>query len=161
MTQEELDALMNAENLDEILENFEEEQDEADEHIEMVGQLNSVTTDSEVKATQITQKLEQILNEVDAIKICLEKNELDKVNFILDDIKNIVFDSINFMQYQDIHRQKIERVINKLIETNNISEEELKKIGLNIAGSAKHIAGDENNILNNDDIEDLIKNFSK
>jgi len=160
MTQEELDALINAENLDEILENFEEKKEEKDEHIEMVGQLNSVTTDSEVKATQITQKLEQILNEVDAIKICLEKNELDKANFILDDIKNIVFDSINFMQYQDIHRQKIERVINKLIETNNISEEDLRKIGLNIAGSAKHIDEDNNEVLNNDDIDELIKNFS-
>ena len=160
MTQEELDALINAENLDEILENFEEKKEEKDEHIEMVGQLNSVTTDSEVKATQVTQKLEQILNEVDAIKICLEKNELDKANFILDDIKNIVFDSINFMQYQDIHRQKIERVINKLIETNNISEEDLRKIGLNIAGSAKHIDGDNNEVLNNDDIDELIKNFS-
>ena len=161
MTQEELDALINATDLDEIIEDVEEEQNEQDEHVEMVGQLNSVITDSEVKATQITDKLEQIIDEVDAIKICLENNEIKKVNFILDDIKNIVYDSINFMQYQDIHRQKIERVINRLIETNNITEEELQKIGLNIAGSAKHIAGDENNILNNDDIEDLIKNFSK
>jgi len=160
MTQEELDELMNADNLDEIIENFEE--DSEDNHqIGMIEQLNSVTMDSEVKATQITDKLEQVINEVDATKICLNNNELEKASFILEDIKNMIFDIINFMQYQDIHRQKIERVMNKLIETNNISEEDLRKIGLNIANSAKHIDGDDNETLNNDDIEKLITNFSK
>ena len=162
MTQEELDALMNADNLDEIIDNFEDTNEENSNHqINMIEQLNSVTTDSEIKATEVADKLEQIINEVDATKVCIENNDLEKAKFILEDIKNMIFDIISFMQYQDIHRQKIERVMNKLIETNNISEEELRKIGLNIASSAKHIAGDDNDTLDNDDIEALIKNFSK
>ena len=162
MTQEELDALMNAKNLDEIIENFEEtKEDEENHNINMIEQLNSVTTDSEEKATQTTDMLEQIVNEVEAIKTCIKDNELEKANFILDDIKNMVYDIINFMQYQDIHRQKIERVMNKLIETNNISKEELEKIGLNIANSAKHIDGDNNEILGNEDIDAIVNSFHK
>jgi ATP-dependent Clp protease ATP-binding subunit ClpA len=154
MTQEGLDALLNSDNLNEIIENYHE--DEENHSVSMIKQLNSVTTDSEEKVTQTTQKLEQIINEVNATKQCINSNEIEKANIILNDVENMLFDVISFMQYQDIHRQKIERVINKIIEMSDLSDEELAKLSLNIACSAKYIDGDNKQILDNEDIDKLI-----
>jgi len=73
-----------------------------------------------------------------------------------------IFTVMDIMQYQDIHRQKIERVINimralikymnKLFEG---SIEDEKRVQ-----SAKHIHGDENSeVLSDDDIEALLDQF--
>jgi hypothetical protein len=75
MTQLELDALMNAENLDEIIQ--EEPQKDLDEN-DMVHQLSSVTVDSEKKATEIMAQLDQVLVELDAIGTCIDDNEGEK-----------------------------------------------------------------------------------
>ncbi len=69
---------------------------------------------------------------------------------------------MDIMQYQDIHRQKIERVINimralikymnKLFEGNIDDEQRVQ--------SARHIHGDENNeVLSDEDIEALLNQF--
>ena len=70
--------------------------------------------------------------------------------------------TMDIMQYQDIHRQKIERVINimrtlvkymnKLFESKIEDEKRVK--------TAKHIHGDENDeLVSEDDIEELIAKF--
>jgi hypothetical protein len=66
------------------------------------------------------------------------------------------------MQYQDIHRQKIERVINVMrqlsIYMNHLfssSVDDSKRVS-----SAKHIEGDErDDLVQEDDIEALIASF--
>jgi len=100
------------------------------------------------------------------------EKELDDINLMIEKIKNItdvneatleeIFGVMDIMQYQDIHRQKIERVINimralikymnKLFE-GNIEDEKRAK-------SANYIHGDEHEeALSDDDIEALLEQF--
>jgi len=104
--------------------------------------------------------------------IHLFKEELDEISEMIKKIESAIevneatsekiFTAMDIMQYQDIHRQKIERVINimralikymnKLFEG---SVEDEKRVQ-----SAKHIHGDENEeVLSDDDIEALLEQF--
>jgi len=74
---------------------------------------------------------------------------LGKLDFLLeskdlktdiDGIKNNIFITLESMQAQDIHRQKIERVVNNLDPTNG-----------KFASSARHISGDDNSDLVDED----------
>jgi len=100
---------------------------------------------------------------------------VDRNRAVLKDLESIV-DSLytnqdeimvimDKMQYQDIHRQKIERVINVMrslaLYMNHLfsssSVDDSKRVA-----SAKHIAGDENDdLVNQDDLEALIESFGK
>jgi hypothetical protein len=68
--------------------------------------------------------------------------------------------TMDIMQYQDIHRQKIERVINVMRALSKYMSHlfEGKIEDKSRVGSAVHIQGDENtdNVVSNDDIEALI-----
>ena len=98
--------------------------------------------------------------------------ELEKMNKTIEKLNGVIqrneitsekiFTAMDIMQYQDIHRQKIERVINimralikymnKLFEG---SVEDEKRVQ-----SARHIHGDENNeVLSDEDIEALLDQF--
>ena len=70
---------------------------------------------------------------------------------------------MELMQFNDINRQKIERVmsvIRKLnLYLNNLFEDD-GTVGKDIA-VAKHIHGDENSDLIGDDLDKLIAEFSK
>jgi len=175
MTQEELDALMSgdmgdisadsAEDVDipDVEEKNEEEKkvDIVTEDIEegelpfpatdenkMVHQLDDVTKESEEKATEIFDIIENISSDlmekeeninniietitsnvelftklntkfpdVEAFKTQLEKNEqilidADETLEVLQNSGDSIMSVMDIMQYQDIHRQKIERVIN-------------------------------------------------
>ena len=100
---------------------------------------------------------------------------LEKNNSLLGTIDNIISNlqmgqdeimmAMDMMQYQDIHRQKIERVINvmralskymKTLFEGRIDDD--KRVG-----SAVHIAGDTTteNLVSNDDIEALIESLGK
>ncbi|WP_103575038.1 chemotaxis protein [Campylobacter concisus] len=100
---------------------------------------------------------------------------LEKNNALLDTIDNIIGNlqmgqdeimmAMDMMQYQDIHRQKIERVINVMRALskymNTLFEGRIdddKRVG-----SAVHIAGDTTteNLVSNDDIEALIESLGK
>lgn len=74
---------------------------------------------------------------------------------------NKIFEAMELMQYHDINRQKIERVmsvIKKLnMYLNGIFEDDSGKDEVQIA---KHISGDSNEIVDADDIESLISEFS-
>jgi len=213
MTQEELDALMqeDIDNIDDV-ENTESEKDvdqnndeeeeiyppPADEKHKVVAQLDEVTKESEEKAIQILDIMDNIsasmsstveeLNDVlkflehekelftklseNFPKIKTFKNELERVNEMIEKVQKAIeageatqdeiMMAMDIMQYQDIHRQKIERVINimrALIKYMNrlfegkINDSERVK-------SATHIQGDENDeLVNEDDIEALIAQF--
>ena len=100
---------------------------------------------------------------------------LEKNNSLLGTIDNIISNlqmgqdeimmAMDMMQYQDIHRQKIERVINVMRALskymNTLFEGKIdddKRVG-----SAVHIAGDTTteNLVSNDDIEALIESLGK
>ncbi len=167
----------------------------------VVEQLDDVTRDSEVKATEIFDKLEAIsdfimqvennANEVlevaqkdveifeklvgkfphiDIFKERLESNKeaIDKINDLISNAQmssDEIMMIMDIMQYQDIHRQKIERVIN-VIRTlagymNSLFSAE--KDDIKRVSSAVHIAGDTSteDVVSNDDIEALIESLGK
>lgn len=105
--------------------------------------------------------------DVEAFAIQLEKNSnaLNDTNDTLKILQNsgdAIMNVMDIMQYQDIHRQKIERVINvmralsKYMNTlfeGKIDDE--KRVS-----SAQHIAGDiHNDLASTDDIEALLEQF--
>jgi len=152
MTQEELDALMNSENLEEVIENAETESEKTN----MAGQLSSVTVDSEKKATEIMTMLDQVLVELDASETCIKENSEEKALVIVDDIRNIVFEIMSTMQYQDIHRQKIERVMNTMIDISQMMATTLSGVESVKAPNAKHIDDSDGESVNEDELAELI-----
>ena len=227
MTQDELDALMSG-DMDDIEEEFEDNSSDnhdedtnaeeanpdvpegynsetshqwplpATEENKMVHQLDDVTKESEEKASEIFDIIEnistdlmdkeeninsiiEVLNsnielfttlstkfpDVEAFKTQLEKNEtaLGEANDaveVLQSSGDSIMSVMDIMQYQDIHRQKIERVINVMRALskymNTLFEGKIdddKRVS-----SAQHIAGDtHNDLASNDDIEALLSQF--
>ncbi len=168
---------------------------------QVVNQLDNVTKDSEKKATEIMDKLEEINNfmldieedcntsvtilernievfeklsekfpDIETFTELLGENKkavehaksvIEKSQFGADEIMMIM----DIMQYQDIHRQKIERVINvmralsKYMNSLFASDlEDAKRVT-----SAVHIAGDTDTdeLVNNEEIEALLESFGK
>ena len=216
MTQEELDALMDSDFEDEVIETIDSKEDdvvekkienqdelppEATEDNKIVNQLDQVTQDSEKKATEIFDRLDGIseyiatvedestsvislleenselfeklsahFEEVETFKTFFEKNK-DAISTIEDVVEKSRLSSdeilmiMDTMQYQDIHRQKIERVINvmrSLLRYMNtlfgsaIKDEER-------VSSAEHIIGDQDSgeVVSSEDIESLLESFGK
>jgi len=224
MTQEELDALMGG-DVDTIDEEITEKKDEVavekaeyiDDSIEchvnegqlpfpatnenkMVHQLDDVTRESEEKAGEIFDIIENISNEVmekeenlgviteildsnielfttlsskfpdvEAFKTQLEKNQtakaetetvLETLQTSGDEIMNVM----DIMQFQDIHRQKIERVINAMRALSKYMStlfegqiDDDKRVA-----SAQHLHGDNNDDLaSEDEMEALLAQFGK
>ncbi|MCI4400205.1 MAG: chemotaxis protein [Campylobacteraceae bacterium] len=166
----------------------------------VVHQLDDVTKESEEKATQMFDMLEQISNEqmvaeekmsniadtlnslrelmgklsakfpqIEAFRTESEKIEaaLATHEEVMNNLGNIGMNTMSIMdmmQYQDIHRQKIERVINIMRALSNYMNKlfEGKIDDEKRVSSAKHIHGDENNdLVGDDDIEALIAAFGK
>jgi len=161
MTQEELDALMagelDLEHIEEDTKTLHDNEDKRDSHphkdykdSDLVAELGSVTKESEAKASEVFDRLEQVLE-------LLDKSDSESKSYN-DDIRNIIFETMSFMQYQDIHRQKIERVINTMRSISQIMNHSLESI-TDTPPSAKHIAGDDDtaDLLNEDELEELIK----
>lgn len=148
MTQEELDAFMAGDINDEVVENKDSSQ-----HSDMAEQLGSVTKESELKATEIFDKLEDILKVLEEMK---EPENRDLPADIIS-IESIVLDIMSSMQYQDIHRQKIERVINNMRSISKLMNQTLNIVDDDIAPSAKHIEGDNtDNVVSDEELEALI-----
>ncbi|MCK9490582.1 MAG: chemotaxis protein [Sulfurimonas sp.] len=118
---------------------------------------------------ELFNKLSAKFPDVDAFKTQLEKNEAaqEDINQTLEALQNSgdsIMSVMDIMQYQDIHRQKIERVINVMRALskymNTLFEgkiEDEKRVS-----SAQHIAGDTHNELaSTDDIEALLEQFGK
>ncbi|MDX1808760.1 MAG: chemotaxis protein [Sulfurospirillaceae bacterium] len=171
-----------------------------EEH-KMVTQLDDVTRDSEIKATQIFDKLESMSNvlmdmhsDFSGVSSILDSNialfermveKFPNISQFEDSLSNNkdakgkiktlissaqsaedeVMMVMDIMQYQDIHRQKIERVINVMRALSKYisllfegSIDDNKRVG-----SAVHIAGDEStdDLVTSEDIEAIIESLGK
>jgi DNA repair ATPase RecN len=170
----------------------------ATEENKMVHQLDDVTKESEEKASEIFDIIENISNDlmekeeslntiievlnsnielfeklvakfpdVETFQKQLQENRraLDEANGALEALQNSgdsIMTVMDIMQYQDIHRQKIERVINVMRALskymNTLFEgkvEDEKRVS-----SATHIHGDtHNDVASNEDIEALLAQF--
>ena len=164
----------------------------------MVHQLDDVTKESEEKASEIFDIIENISNDlmdkeetlssiidviasnielfttlsakfpdVEAFKTQLEKNEEALANTqgtveALQNSGDSIMSVMDIMQYQDIHRQKIERVINVMRALSKYMNTlfEGKVDDDKRVASAQHIAGDtHNDVASTDDIEALLAQF--
>ena len=121
-------------------------------NIELFTTLTAKFPHVEAFKTQLEQN-ENVINELDAI--------LDKLQNGGDTIMNIM----DIMQYQDIHRQKIERVINVMRALSTYMNHLFSgKIDDNKrVTSAVHIHGDTTteDVVSSDDIEALLASFGQ
>ena len=89
-------------------------------------------------------------------------SSIKNLNNVLNDEDSSIFQAMELMQFNDINRQKIERVmfvIRKLsLYLNNLFEDDGDP---QFTPVAKHIHGDTNNDLAGDDLDKLIEEFSK
>jgi len=108
---------------------------------ELISQLCEVIKESENNAQLIYDNIESIDNTV---------NDLDIPTHKKDKIGNVVSEIYGLLQHQDLHRQKIERVVNFVCEKNGIDKSQY-----NLASSAKNI--NSNDVLSEDELEELIK----
>jgi len=142
-----LDAVMN--NTDEALQELQEIQKKIDDF----GQLFST----------LHEKFPHINRFEKALDDSKELNSsIENIVNLLETSNDYILNAMDTMQYQDIHRQKIERVINimralskymSLLFEGQVDDEKRVK-------SAKHIDGDTTeDVISNDDIEALIAQF--
>lgn len=145
-----------------LIESVSNEMMEKEEHIQRVAQTLNANV---ALFTTLSTKFP----DVEAFQKSLAQNEeaLADINETLEMLQNggdSIMSVMDIMQYQDIHRQKIERVINvmralsKYMNTlfeGKIDDE--KRVA-----SATHLAGDTHNELaSTDDIEQLLEQFAK
>ena len=105
--------------------------------------------------------------DIETFKTQLKINEeaVEKTNEVIESLQNsgdAIMNVMDIMQYQDIHRQKIERVVNVMRSLSRYMStlfegkiEDEKRVS-----SAKHIEGDTgNDVASTDDIEALLEQF--
>ena len=166
----------------------------------MVHQLDDVTKESEEKATEIFDIIENISSDLmdkeetlnDILKalnanvdlfgtlttkfpdietfktqLAINEDAVEKTNEVIETLQNsgdAIMSVMDIMQYQDIHRQKIERVVNVMRSLSRYMAtlfegkiEDDKRVA-----SATHIVGDTHNELaSTDDIEALLEQFGQ
>ncbi|MEA3513697.1 MAG: hypothetical protein U9R37_08870 [Campylobacterota bacterium] len=116
-----------------------------EDNLNIVSQLCEVIEESEKMTNDVMNHLDVVIEKLDNLKY--SKN-LDNE---IDGIKNNIFITLESMQAQDASRQKIERVVN------NIDPENGK-----FASSAKHLSGDNNSdIVDDDELAALIAAANK
>jgi len=133
-----------------------------DKEEELQRVIDTLTSNVELFST-----LSEKFPDVEAFKKQLDLNEsaLSDVNDTIETMQNSgdsIMNVMDIMQYQDIHRQKIERVINVMRALsrymNTLFEGKIdddKRVS-----SAQHIAGDtHNDIASTEDIEALLAQF--
>ena len=132
-------------------ENLQKIADTLNANIELFTTLTTKFPEVEAFKTSLTQNEEAL-------------NEANETTEVLQNSGDSIMSVMDIMQYQDIHRQKIERVINvmralsKYMNTlfeGKIDDE--KRVA-----SATHIAGDtHNDVASTDDIEALLAQFGQ
>lgn len=156
--------------LDEVTRDSEEKAIEMMDRLEAIGKFFShceVNLDgikeSIAKNVELFTLLNQKFPHIQTFKNALEQNAnaikaSDDTLKLLQQGQDEVFVSMDAMQYQDIHRQKIERAVNVMRALNRYMNSLLEgKIDDNKrVSSAVHIAGDDKEVMKDDDIEDLI-----
>ncbi len=166
----------------------------------MVHQLDDVTKESEEKATEIFDIIDNISSDLmdkeetlnDILKalnanvdlfgtlttkfpdietfktqLAINEDAVEKTNEVIETLQNSgdsIMSVMDIMQYQDIHRQKIERVVNVMRSLSRYMAtlfegkiEDDKRVA-----SATHIVGDtHNDVASTDDIEALLEQFGQ
>lgn len=111
---------------------------------ELIAQLCEVIKESENNAELIYENTENMEKIFSDLKIPFHKKTK---------ITNLVSDTFGLLQNQDLHRQKIERVVNYVCEKNGID-----KAQYNLSSSAKTIdAKDSDDTLSEEELALLIK----
>ncbi|TKI68755.1 chemotaxis protein [Sulfurimonas crateris] len=154
-----------------------ESEEKASEIFDIIEGISNNLLEEEKRAEAVIEVLESNIElfktlsskfpDVEAFKVQLEKNNsaLSSTNEALETLQssgNAIMDVMDIMQYQDIHRQKIERVINVMRALSNYMNSlfEGKIDDEKRVSSAQHIVGDTHNELaSNEDIEALLAQF--
>lgn len=156
-----------------------ESEEKASEIFDIIEAISNEMMEKEENAQRVIDTLDANVTlfttlstkfpDVEAFKTSLAQNQeaLADANETLEMLQNngdAIMNVMDIMQYQDIHRQKIERVINvmralsKYMNTlfeGKIDDE--KRVA-----SATHLAGDtHNDLASTDDIEELLEQFAK
>lgn len=100
---------------------------------------------------------EQHLQELQEVQ-----SSLSEINDIISDENHNLFNAIELMQFHDINRQKIERVMSVIKKLshylNGLFEDDSAKSDVQVA---KHISGDSSEVVTEDDLDNLITEFSE
>ena len=220
MTQEELDALMDEDVDIESMDTPEAEETSSESNTQkpdtaddanwpppaptddnkMVHQLDDVTRESELKASEIFDIIEKIGDDLmsaeermNQLKATVEENtsmlatlhekfpaietfermlskNTEAMQAVEDEIAMLqdngdqIMNVMDIMQYQDIHRQKIERVINVMRALSKYMNTLFsgQKDDSERVSSAQHIYGDTHteDVMSDDDIEALLNSFN-
>lgn len=162
--------------LDDVTKESEEKASEIFDHIEKIGDdlMEAEGTLSEVLDTiqsniDLFENLNAKFPDVQAFKTQLEQNQIAKTTIEehitgLQNHGDAIMNIMDIMQYQDIHRQKIERVINVMRALSGYMNElfsgridDEKRVA-----SAQHLPGDTStdDVVSSDDIEALLASFN-
>ena len=163
--------------LDDVTKDSEEK---ATQMFDKLDAINNFSMDAENGLNEIVEaidynieiftKLHEKFPNISTFSEALKKNEdlKNSAEMTLDNIRmaeDEIMMAMDMMQYQDIHRQKIERVINVMRALSKYMSSlfEGKIDDEKRVGSAVHIAGDTTteNLVSNDDIEALIESLGK
>lgn len=154
-----------------------ESEEKASEIFDIIEGISNDLLEEEKRAEAVIEVLKSNIElfktlsskfpDVEAFKAQLEKNSsaLDNTNEALETLQSsgdAIMSVMDIMQYQDIHRQKIERVINVMRALSNYMNSlfEGKIDDEKRVSSAQHIVGDTHNELaSNEDIEALLAQF--
>jgi len=154
-----------------------ESEEKASEIFDIIEGISNDLMEKEENINSVTEVLNSNIElfknltakfpEVQAFATQLEKNEqaLAEANETLEVLQNSgdsIMSVMDIMQYQDIHRQKIERVINVMRALSKYMNTlfEGKIDDENRVSSATHIAGDSTeDLASTDDIEALLAQF--
>ena len=162
--------------LDDVTKESEEKASEIFDHIEKIGDDLMEAEGTLAGALETLQSNVDLFEnlgakfpEVDTFKAQLEKNQVAKDTVeqhiqSLQDHGDTIMNIMDIMQYQDIHRQKIERVINVMRALSSYMNQlfsgridDDKRVA-----SARHLPGDNaEDVVSSDDIEALLASFEK
>ncbi len=162
--------------LDDVTKESEEKASQIFDHIEKIGNelVEAEGSLGEVADTlqsniELFETLSAKFPDVKAFQMQLEKNQLSKetVEGHIEDLQNhgdSIMNIMDIMQYQDIHRQKIERVINVMRALSGYMNQLFagRKDDDKRVSSAKHLPGDKGteDVVSSDDIEALLASFN-
>ncbi len=89
----------------------------------VVERLYSVTRETEEKTGKVMDKIDEAMQQVSTITTLLEEEKVKEAKESLGDLEGTLFEAISLLQFQDITRQKIERVIRALQNLNEYLNE--------------------------------------
>ena len=113
-----------------------------------------------------------IIKELNSSKVSAEEHSsnvisnLDNIISLLDsgeashNIQQLLFNIIDDMQFQDLNRQKIERVMNLIIEKHNICRETLLRENIKLSPSAHHIDHEDGDCISDDELAKMIADIN-